>query len=199
MADDFEKRVTYIVGRPSIDAICNRLAAQNLAGDVLELGAGNGTYSAILARIARKLYVTDLSEDMMQVCAKRLEGNPNVTIEKQDCCALTYPDNRFDVVVMINLLHVIPDPAEALAQCRRVLKPGGSLVVVSFTSEGMAFLAKLGMIFRYLRAFGKPPTKSRTLTVASTRTLLEAQEFEVREDELIGVKTKAVFARAVRR
>lgn len=196
VAGDFEKRVNYVVGEQNIEAIQAVLAAQSLAGKVLELGCGNGTYSASLAPRADRLYVTDVSDQMLSVCRDRLKHLGNVEVEKQDCFELSYPDSNFDFVVMVNLLHVIPEPEKAIRESKRVLGEKGKILVVSFTTEGMRFLNKLGMTYRYLRAFGKPPEKSRRLTVDTAKSMLEEQGFQAEEARLIGVTSKAVFVRA---
>lgn len=196
IAGDFEKRVNYVAGERNIEAIQTALAAQSLTGKVLELGCGNGTFSASLAPRADRLYVTDVSDQMLSVCRDRLTHLGNVEVEKQDCFELSYPDSNFDFVVMVNLLHVIPEPEKAIRESKRVLRANGKILIVSFTTEGMRLLGKLGMAYRYLRAFGKPPEKSRTLTVATTKSMLEEQGFQTEDARLIGVTCKAVFVRA---
>lgn len=196
IAGDFEKRVYYVAGKENIEAIQMVLSAQNLSGKVLELGCGNGTYSTTLAEKAERLHVTDLSEQMVCVCKDRLKDLDHVVAEKQDSLALSYPDESFDFVIMVNLLHVIIEPEKALRESRRVLKPNGKLIVISFTTEGMGFLSKIGMTYRYLRAFGKPPAKAKRLTVSIAKSMLEDQGLGVEEARLIGVTSKAIFVRA---
>jgi ubiquinone/menaquinone biosynthesis C-methylase UbiE len=197
-ANDFEKRVIYVAGEHNILAIKNILHKQNLKGRVLELGCGNGTYSEAIAGHAQVLHATDLSHQMVSFCQSRYEDLPkNVVVEKQDCFNLTYSDREFDAVVMVNLLHIISNPEAALNEAHRVLKTGGTIVVISFTSSGMNFFSKLGMMYRYFRAYGKPPAGSRILTVESTRSMMEQIGFSVILANLMGKGTKAVFARAV--
>jgi ubiquinone/menaquinone biosynthesis C-methylase UbiE len=196
MAGDFEKRVHYVAGKRNIKVIQETLAAQLLCGDVLELGCGSGTYSSALASRANRLCVTDVSEQMLSVCRQRLGHLDNATIDRQDCFSLSYPEGTFDAVVMVNLLHVIPEPEKALRESRRVLKERGTLIVVSFTTAGMSFRHKIGMIYRYLRAFGKPPAAAKTLTPDGVRSMMESQGFTVQDARLLGITTKAVFVRA---
>jgi ubiquinone/menaquinone biosynthesis C-methylase UbiE len=196
IAGDFEKRVFYVAGERNIIAIKRTLADQGLTGKVLELGCGNGTYSVTLAPKAERLYVTDVSDQMLSVCKDRLKHLDNVEIEKQNCISLSYPDSIFDSVVMVNLLHVIPEPEKAISESKRVLKVNGKIVVISFTTHGMGLFNKLGMIYRYLRVFGKHPEKSRKLTVNTTKAMLEGQGFKTEEARLIGETSKAVFVKA---
>ena len=197
-ARDFEERNAYVAGKQNIDEIRCILSTLALTGRVLELGCGNGTYTGILAEKAEHVLATDLSEDMVASARVRLKDLSNVQVERQDAFALSYPDGVFDAVVMVNLLHVVPDPQNVVAECRRVLKPGGQIVVVSFTTDGMGLLAKLGLVYRYRRAYGKRPKASQVLTVAGTRSMVGAAGFAVRDADLIGVGCKAVFVHAAK-
>jgi ubiquinone/menaquinone biosynthesis C-methylase UbiE len=121
----------------------------------------------------------------------------NVTVEKANCFSLSYPEFSFDTVVMANLLHVVPEPEKALQECKNVLKRNGRLIIVSFTTEEMAVFSKLGMIYRYLKTFGKPPAAAHRLTVQKTKAILSDCGFKVDEARLIGHRSKAVFVNAV--
>lgn len=197
IAGDFEKRVYYVAGEKNIKVIQKVLVAQPLFWKVLELGCGNGTYSTLLAVKADELYATDFSDQMVLVCKERLKQFNHVVVEKQNCFNLSYPDASFDSVVMVNLLHVIPDREKAIRESKRVLKPGGRIIVISFTTEGMGIMDKIWMTYRYLRAFGKPPAKSRKLTVSMVKSMLKGEGFNIKDSRLIGISSKAVFVSAV--
>jgi ubiquinone/menaquinone biosynthesis C-methylase UbiE len=121
-----------------------------------------------------------------------------VQVQREYCFNLSFEDAHFDTVLMANLLHVIPDPSEALHEARRVLKPGGKILVLSLTSHGMGFLSKMGLIRRYLKTFGKPPEHNRTLKKEDVVHMLSEGGFRVEQLELVGNKTKAIFAIARR-
>jgi len=197
-ASDFEKRNHYVAGKRNINAIKDELHQLKLTGKVLELGCGNGTYSQVLADSTDELYATDYSEEMVSISAERLKSQKNVHVEQQDCFSLSYPDASFDAVVMVNLLHIIATPEKALQESFRVLKKNGMVVVVSFTIEGMNPFEKLGMGYRYLRTYGKPPASAQTLTVDISRKMLTNCGFTVEGAKLIGYNAKAVFACAKR-
>ena len=196
-ADDFEKRVYYVAGKETIEEIQATLASCKLTGQVLELGCGNGTYSPVLAVNADMLYVTDISEQMVKRCRKCLNDIKNTVIEQQDCTFLSYPDNSFDAIVMVNLLHIIANPAKALKESYRVLKPGGKLVVISFSTAGMTFIDKIKMAYRYFKVYGKPPSSSRRLTINSTGAMIKSENFMVDKIRLLGSEVKAVYACAL--
>ena len=57
----------------------------------------------------------------------------------------------------------------------------------------MTFFNKLGMIYRYLKTYGKPSPTAQTLTVQKTRDMVKNCGFEIEEAKLIGNKSKAIF------
>jgi len=194
---DFEERTNYVVGNDHIELIKAVLSKQTGLGNTLELGCGSGTYSEILARQACHLTATDYSDEMVAFSKQRFENLENVTVEKANCFSLSYPEFSFDTVVMANLLHVVPEPKKAVQECKKVLKRNGRLIIVSFTTDGMAVFSKLGMIYRYLKTFGKPPPAAQKLTVQKTKTILSDCGFKVDQARLIGHRSKAIFVNAV--
>jgi ubiquinone/menaquinone biosynthesis C-methylase UbiE len=171
-ADDLEERTNYVVGKNDIEIIESFLSKQKALGKTLEVGCGNGTYSKILIREAEHLIATDYSDEMVAVTKERLKGMGNISVEKANCFSLSYPDSSFNTVFMANLLHIIPEPEKAVAEGKRVLKTNGRLIVISFTTEGLTFLSKLGMVYRYLKTYGKPSPTAQTLTVQKTRNMV---------------------------
>jgi len=196
LAANFEDRTIYVAGKRNIDAIHRAIGALALSGRVLELGCGTGTHTRVIAETAAEVVATDLSEPMVEAAQGRLASLPHVRVERQDATNLTYPDGWFDAVVMVNLLHIVPDPDAILTESRRVVKPDGQIVIASFTTDGMGLRARLGMIYRYRRAYGKRPQGARALTVDGTRTMIETAGFTVRDGRLIGADCKAVFLHA---
>jgi ubiquinone/menaquinone biosynthesis C-methylase UbiE len=192
-AKDFEQRNIYVIGRSDLDLVRNKISSLTSLGNVLELACGDGVYSRILAKNAASLLATDFSDEMVDSAKSNLVAFNNVSVEKANCFSLSYPDDSFDSVFMANLVHIIPHPEKALEEAGRVLKQNGKLIVVSFTMDGMKFFHKVGMIFRYLKTYGKPPRDGRTLTQEDANKLVRLAGFEVNESELIGEKCKAVF------
>ncbi len=195
-ANDFEERNNYVVGKTDVDLILTKVAALEKLGNVLELGCGNGTYSKVLAKNADYVLATDISDEMVEASKKRLKTYANVKVEKADCFHLSYPSNSFDTVFMANLIHIIPCPGNAILECRRVLKNGGLLIVTSYTQKGMKFRHKIGMVYRYLKSYGKPPKGGRNFGLMEATSLIQLSGLNVVDYELIGKKTKAFFVKA---
>ena len=196
-SNDLEERTNYVVGLKDITVLKRVLTEQKSLGKTLELACGNGTYSKVLIRESEHLTATDFSDEMVAVSKIRLKGIGNISIEKANCFSLSYPDSSFDTVFMANLLHVIPEPEKAVAEGKRVLNKNGRLIVISFTTEEMTFFNKLGMTYRYLKTYGKPPSTAQALTVQKTREIVKRCGFKIEESKLLGNKSKAIFINAI--
>jgi len=155
-------------------------------------------YSKILTKNANSLLATDFSDEMVQVAKKRLESYDNVSVEKANCFDLSYPDAHFDTVFMANLIHVIPKPWDAIMESKRVLKKGGRLTVISYTRKGMTLGHEIGMIYRYIRTYGKPPRGGKNIGIADAIGLIQSYGFTIVDSGLIGKKSKAIFINAVK-
>jgi ubiquinone/menaquinone biosynthesis C-methylase UbiE len=182
-----------VVGKADLDRIGEKLAEQENLGRALELGCGPGVYTGILVDQSDSVIATDLSQDMVNAAAARLDDRPEITVKQADCFDLPYDEAVFDTVFMANLLHIVPEPEKAIEQARRVLKPGGRLIVASLTAHGMKFFDKLRMGVRYLKTWGKPPAGGTILTVSNVSEMMATRGFMVSEGTLIGARSKSVF------
>ena len=198
-AEDFEELNNYVVGKSDMTIILNELSKQKGLKNILELGCGNGTYSKVLAKNADKLLATDFSDEMVNAAKIRLKSILNIKVEKANCFNLPYADNSFDTIFMANLLHIIPEPEKAVVESKRVLTKSGRIIVIDFTPEGMTFFNKLGLVYRYLKTYGKPPSKrqGQNLTVKKIQEMLGSNGFKIEEAKLIGNKVKAIFIIAI--
>lgn len=102
----------------------------DLEGDVLEVGAGTGA-SLPHYRRARRVVALEPSEDMAGRIPGRIEeARVPVEIVHGTAEDLPFPDETFDAAVVILVLCSVAEPGRALAEIRRVLRPGGKLVVL---------------------------------------------------------------------
>ena len=92
---------------------------------VLECACGTGAISAAIAPACARVVATDYSEGMLKQARKKLAIHSNVTVEQADITALSYATDSFDVAVAGNVIHLLPDPAQALRELTRVVKLGG--------------------------------------------------------------------------
>jgi ubiquinone/menaquinone biosynthesis C-methylase UbiE len=98
---------------------------------VLEVGPGTGYYTLDVARAVRRLHVFDLQPEMLEHTLRRAReaGVDNVEPRQGDARTLPYADGVFDAAYLVTVLGEIPDQEAALRELRRVVRPGGRLVV----------------------------------------------------------------------
>jgi ubiquinone/menaquinone biosynthesis C-methylase UbiE len=101
---------------------------------ILEIGPGTGYYTLDLGEwigVEGELEIFDIQQEMLDhtLARARERGLANVHSTLGDAQALPYEDDGFDAVVLTTVLGEIPDPAVAMREIARVLRPGGRLVV----------------------------------------------------------------------
>jgi len=132
---------------------------------VLDVGCGSGQLAIALARRRQVRAVTgiDVSDTQLHLArenAERVGVNANFLVA--DAAELPFPDASFDVVVSTLSLHHWERPEQALREIRRVLAPGGSLLLLDLRRDVPAiFLGAVTVATRYLlpeqiRATGEP-------------------------------------------
>ena len=119
---------------------------------VLELATGTGLIAKHIVRSADHIEATDASPDMIAQ-AKRGVRSTKLHFSVQDMFHLPYADQSFEVVIVSNALHIVPEPEKALAEIRRVLKDDGVLIAPTFTHAGNDFLGNVKAFFMKLVGF----------------------------------------------
>lgn len=145
----------------------------NPAADVLDIGAGDG---ALLAEFQRRGHQGRLVG---------LDPHPGAGVLQGQAEALPFPNASFDVVLMIRMLPHVTDEREALAEARRVLRPGGQLVLAA---HGADHLRETWL------ALGRP-TSERGPEAALREALAAAGLTALRLDARIPVMVNADAAR----
>ena len=119
---------------------------------VLELATGTGRIAKHIVRSADHIEATDASKEMIEQ-AKQGVKSAKLYFSVQDMFHLPYADQSFDVVIVANALHIVPEPEKALSEIRRVLKDDGVLVAPTFTHADNAFFGKVKAFFMKLAGF----------------------------------------------
>lgn len=104
---------------------------------VLEVGIGTGLNLPLYPPLCR-LTGIDISQDMLDKAVERVQtlAMPNVTLKVMDALAMDFGDNEFDRALATYTISAVPDPVAVLREMRRVVKPGGLIVVLNhFRSE----------------------------------------------------------------
>ena len=101
---------------------------------------------------AAHIEATDASVEMIAE-AKRDNRSAKLHFSVQDMFRLPYAEESFDVVIVSNALHIVPQPEKALAEIRRVLKDDGVMIAPTFTHAGNSFCGKVKAFFMKLAGF----------------------------------------------
>ncbi|HMH49377.1 MAG TPA: class I SAM-dependent methyltransferase [Candidatus Acidoferrum sp.] len=103
----------------------------------LEVGIGTGLNLPLYPPASRLIGI-DLSQEMLDKAVERVQtlAMPNVTLKNMDATALDFADNEFDKALATYTISAVPDPVAVLREMRRVVKPGGVIVILNhFRSE----------------------------------------------------------------
>jgi len=121
----------YVPGR-SWQGLAETLLALLPPMTIADLGAGEGTFSQLLARRAKKVIAVDNSEKMVEygreLAAKH--GVKNLEYRKGDLEDIPIKDDAVDLAFFSQALHHAQHPGRAVAEAWRILKPGGRIVVL---------------------------------------------------------------------
>jgi SAM-dependent methyltransferase len=104
---------------------------------LLEVGCGTGSLTFTLARTVDFAELTAVDYADVYVAAARAKNrDPRIRIERGDAAALGFPDAHFDRALSLLVLHFVAEPAGAVAEMRRVTRPGGVVAAAVWDSGG---------------------------------------------------------------
>lgn len=158
------------------------------SGRVLEVGCGTGGLLVAAAKRGLEISGVDIASRWLVVARRRLtDRGLSVFLAAAEAERLPWPEQTFDAIVVDSVLEHVDDPAVALSEFRRVLKPGGRLLVWSpnrftLTTDPHLGLWGLGWLPRswvpgYLRLRGRRDWAPRTLSAFEVRRLVKARGF----------------------
>ena len=163
------------------------------AKTVLELATGTGLIAKHIVNAAAHIEATDASAEMIAE-AKRDNHSTKLHFSVQDMFRLPYAEESFDVVIVSNALHIVPQPEKALAEIRRVLKDDGVLIAPTFTHGNSTLQGRIKLFFMKLAGF---PLNSRWSS-ADYLTFLRQNGWTVRKSVVLKASFPLTYAECVK-
>ena len=163
------------------------------AKTVLELATGTGLIAKHIVNAAAHIEATDASPEMIAE-AKRDNQSAKLHFSVQDMFRLPYADKSFDVVIVSNALHIVPQPEKALAEIRRVLKDDGVLIAPTFTHGNGTLRGRIKLFFMKLAGF---PLNSRWSS-ADYLAFLRQNGWSVRKSTVLKASFPLTYAECVK-
>ena len=160
---------------------------------VLELATGTGLIAKHIVNAAAHIEATDASAEMIAE-AKRDNHSTKLHFSVQDMFHLPYAEESFDVVIVSNALHIVPQPEKALAEIRRVLKDDDVLIAPTFTHAENSIFGMIRAFFMKLAGF---PLRSKW-TSAEYLRFLRQNGWTVRKSAVLKASFPLTYAECVK-
>jgi SAM-dependent methyltransferase len=155
----------------------------------LEVGPGAGIYLPLLASLFAEVFATDIETAFLKHAAPLRHSLPKLQLVLDDICASTMPPHSFDLILCSEVIEHIADSRAALGGMRRLLKPGGVLLLSTpqrysplELAARVAFLPGVVQLVR--RIYGEPILETGHINLMTRRTVerqLAGAGFEVLE------------------
>ena len=160
---------------------------------VLELATGTGLIAKHIVNAAAHIEATDASPEMITE-AKRDNQSAKLHFSVQDMFRLPYANQSFNVVIVSNALHIVPQPEKALQEIKRVLKDDGVLIAPTFTHAGNSFSGMVRAFFMKMAGF---PLCSKW-TSEEYLTFLRQNSWTVRKSAVLKASFPLTYAECVK-
>jgi len=204
-AGEWDKLRAMHVAEQDVETALLAAAGEGPFQAVLDLGTGTGRMLSLLAPRAVRAVGVDASHAMLAVARAKLDaaGQKNVQLRQADIYALPVERGAYDLIVIHQVLHYLDDPARAIREASRSLRPGGRMIVVDFAPHGQEALRdshahrRLGFshgeIDTMLNEAGLQPIAHQDLPPSGegqlTVSLWTARDPRILDDRLLGVQT----------
>lgn len=175
---------TRAASAPVLAALRDALAGAP-GRQLADIGGGTGNYALALAHEGWEPVVVDLSPPMLVLAERK-----GLATLRADAECLPLDDESFDAAMLVSMLHHLADPAAALAEARRILRPGGQLALMVFTREDIYDLWFLDY-FPSTRAWMRASHMPLSVLIAQ---LPDARRVEIVLDDLRDASLAALAA-----
>jgi ubiquinone/menaquinone biosynthesis C-methylase UbiE/DNA-binding transcriptional ArsR family regulator len=125
-----------------VEQALKQMAGDAPIGDFLDIGTGTGRMLEVFAGDIQRGLGVDMSREMLALARSKLEekGITNCQVRQGDMYDLAMPDASIDLAVIHQVLHFADEPALAIQEVARVLRPGGRALIVDFSPHDMEIL-----------------------------------------------------------
>jgi ubiquinone/menaquinone biosynthesis C-methylase UbiE len=175
IADGYDEIAEVLAMSPKFYRLCASLIAPKIpsGASVLDIGCGQGWQLAEIRKLCpdAKLHGMDISPKLVSLAREHVPGGD---FQTGDADNLAYADTQFDVVVMTEVLEHLSDPVLALTQLKRVLKPGGWLLMTVPNRDWLRYNWYLNNRKAY------QPVDDKWYRVSEVRGYLEKAGFDIR-------------------
>ena len=146
--------------------------------NVLEIGCGNGTGTKLIQKYFKpeKIHAIDLDQRMIEKAVKK-NMDSTISFAVGDATKLQFENNQFDAVVDFGIIHHIPNWEKCLEELKRVLKPGGELILEDLSID--TFNTLPGRVYRLFLAH----PYAQMYTTNQFITYLKKLQFEIAVQE----------------
>lgn len=166
-----------------LHALLTLIDSTSVVGD---LGCGTGELTVLVAPHVAKVIAVDGSSDMLDAARRRLGDRPNVEFRNGTLEGLPIDDGQLDIALMALVLHHLPDPARALAECARVLKSRGRALIIDMLPHDRAeYQQQMGHVW-----LGFPERQMRKLLASAGFDSVRVHTLPISQD----AKGPALFA-----
>ncbi len=149
---------------------------------VLEIGTGQGLGAIFLSEnLKAKVIAIDIERDMVETAVTNVKSRglqDRIKVEWGDAVSLKFPDESFDAVLSIGVLHHVPAYEKAIFEAARALKRGGMFMIVDFDLKASKIFSRIEILF------GRPASIFSWSEMAS---VLEKAGFRILKTEFYGM------------
>ncbi|MBL8150875.1 MAG: class I SAM-dependent methyltransferase [Blastocatellia bacterium] len=138
-------------------------------GKLLDVGCGNGRFLKKMAGAGWRVEGTDFDS----AASNYVSSNYGIMVHTGDLVSVSYPAESFDVVVLQHVVEHLIDPVSVLKECRRILRKGGKLILVTPNTESWGH-KKYGRNWRGL----EPPRHLFLFNSQNMRSTVEKSGFQ---------------------
>jgi ubiquinone/menaquinone biosynthesis C-methylase UbiE/DNA-binding transcriptional ArsR family regulator len=181
VADSWDLLKTLHVPEEAIESALLEALGGRVVDTLIDLGTGTGRILEVLSPAYKRAIGVDSSREMLAVARSRLAaaGLNQAQVRLGDIATLDGAIGLADVIVIHQVLHYFDDPGRMIAQARRLLQPGGEILIVDFASHGLEFLRtehahrRLGMSHEQMSSWAE----------AANLKVLSAREFPSKNND----------------